>query len=63
MASSSADIPLIDIHSADEQTIAKQLVDGAEKHGFIYIRNLGQDISAPAIDTAFGLVSPSHLIL
>lgn len=57
MASSIAEIPLIDIHSADEQTIARQLVDGAEKHGFIYIRNLGKDISANEIDTAFGLVS------
>lgn len=49
-------IPIIDINSADEATTGKQLVDAAEEHGFIYIRNLGQDISAEQIDEAFALV-------
>lgn len=49
-------IPIIDINSADEATIGKQLVDAAEEHGFIYIRNLGQDISVEQIDEAFALV-------
>ncbi|KAJ4147940.1 hypothetical protein LMH87_002433 [Akanthomyces muscarius] len=48
-------IPIIDINSADEATTGKQLVDAAEEHGFIYIRNLGQDISAEQIDEAFAL--------
>ncbi|OAA43436.1 Oxoglutarate/iron-dependent oxygenase [Beauveria brongniartii RCEF 3172] len=48
-------IPIIDINSADEATIGKQLVDAAEEHGFIYIRNLGQDISAEQVDEAFAL--------
>ncbi len=49
-------IPIIDINSADEATIGQQLVDAAEEHGFIYIRNLGQDISADQVDEAFALV-------
>ncbi|KAJ2963209.1 hypothetical protein NQ176_g10871 [Zarea fungicola] len=48
-------IPVIDINSADEATIGKALVDAAEEHGFIYIRNLGQDIPAEQIDEAFSL--------
>jgi isopenicillin N synthase-like dioxygenase len=52
----SAGIPLIDINSADTATIGRQLVDAAEEHGFIYIRNLGKDISPERIDEAFRLV-------
>ncbi|ATY60736.1 2OG-Fe(II) oxygenase [Cordyceps militaris] len=48
-------IPVIDINAADEATIGQQLVDAAEEHGFIYIRNLGQDISAAQVDEAFAL--------
>ncbi|TQV93536.1 oxidoreductase, 2OG-Fe(II) oxygenase family [Cordyceps javanica] len=48
-------IPIIDINSADEATIGKQLVDAAEEYGFIYIRNLGQDISTEQVDEAFAL--------
>ncbi|KAJ3493785.1 hypothetical protein NLG97_g4513 [Lecanicillium saksenae] len=48
-------IPIIDINSADEATIGKQLVDAAEEHGFIYIRNLGQDIPVEQVDEAFAL--------
>jgi isopenicillin N synthase-like dioxygenase len=51
-----ADLPLIDL-SGEEHEVAKQLVDAAEEHGFIYIRNLGKDISPADIDAAFKLVS------
>jgi isopenicillin N synthase-like dioxygenase len=57
--SASAEIPIIDL-SGDQHQVAKQLVDAAEEHGFIYIRNLGKDISAADIDAAFKLVRPSH---
>lgn len=50
-----ADIPLIDI-SGDQDAVAQQLVDAAHEHGFIYIRNLGADISPESIDGAFALV-------
>lgn len=54
-----AKIPIIDISANDvsQEEIARQLVDAAEVHGFIYIRNLGVDISASDIDGAFELVS------
>ena len=55
----SAGIPIIDINSADTATIGRQLVDAAEEHGFIYIRNLGKDISPGQIDEAFHLVCTS----
>ncbi|KAM0363729.1 hypothetical protein ACHAP4_000585 [Fusarium culmorum] len=53
-----ANIPLIDISApdADQEEIARQLVDAAEEHGFIYIRNLGRDIQAKDVDGAFDLV-------
>lgn len=53
-----ADIPLIDI-AGDQDAVAQQLVDAAHEHGFIYIRNLGADISADSIDEAFALVGLS----
>lgn len=56
-------IPVIDINSADEATIGKALVDAAEEHGFIYIRNLGQDIPAEQIDEAFSLVRPTTVLI
>jgi hypothetical protein len=58
-----ANIPLIDISApdADQKEIAQQLVDAAEEHGFIYIRNLGREIPAKDVDGAFDLVS-SHEI-
>lgn len=55
MAAATANIPIIDI-SGDQDVVAKQLVDAAQEHGFIYIRNLGADISASSIDGAFALV-------
>lgn len=54
-----AKIPIIDISAQDvnQEEIARQLVDAAEVHGFIYIRNRGIDIPASDIDGAFELVS------
>jgi isopenicillin N synthase-like dioxygenase len=59
-----ANIPIIDISApnADQKEVAKQLVDAAEEHGFIYIRNLGHDIQAKDIDGAFDLVSKKKQI-
>ncbi|KAJ4268291.1 hypothetical protein NW762_002354 [Fusarium torreyae] len=53
-----ANIPIIDISAleADQKEVAQQLVDAAEEHGFIYIRNLGRNIPAADIDGAFDLV-------
>ncbi|CEJ80871.1 hypothetical protein VHEMI01030 [[Torrubiella] hemipterigena] len=53
MTAVSADIPLIDINASDQATVARQLVEGAEKHGFIYIRNLGKDIPVGQINRTF----------
>ncbi|KAL2277246.1 hypothetical protein FJTKL_00107 [Diaporthe vaccinii] len=55
---SAANIPLIDISAsgADAQLkVAKELVDAAVEHGFVYIRNTGADIPADAVERAFGL--------
>ncbi|KAG5950944.1 hypothetical protein E4U53_004131 [Claviceps sorghi] len=54
MVPPSADIPLIDL-SGDPAIVANQLVDAAAEHGFIYIRNLGHDISPASVDEAFAL--------
>ncbi|KAF5024886.1 hypothetical protein F66182_3044 [Fusarium sp. NRRL 66182] len=53
-----ANIPIIDVYApgVDQKEVAKQLVDAAENHGFIYIRNLGRDMPAADIDGAFDLV-------
>ncbi|PQE28433.1 Oxoglutarate iron-dependent oxygenase protein [Rutstroemia sp. NJR-2017a BBW] len=49
-------IPVIDISgSLPEAEVAKQLVDAAATYGFVYIRNLGKDIPAEAIDRTFDL--------
>ncbi|KXJ92765.1 2OG-Fe(II) oxygenase superfamily protein [Microdochium bolleyi] len=52
-----AQIPIIDISvdGADQVDVARRLVDAAAEHGFIYIRNTGQDISADRIQRAFEL--------
>jgi isopenicillin N synthase-like dioxygenase len=52
----SADIPVIDI-SGSEDEVARQLVNAAEEHGFIYIRNIGLNITPESIEEAFQLVS------
>ena len=51
-----ADIPVIDL-SGPSDTVAKELVDAAAEHGFIYIRNHGREIPAATVDQAFSLVS------
>jgi isopenicillin N synthase-like dioxygenase len=61
MTSLSADIPLIDL-SGPESDVAKQLVDAAAEHGFIYIKNQGLDIPVAGVDEAFALVrAHSHI--
>ena len=52
----SANIPIIDL-AGDRDDVARQLVNAAEEHGFIYIKNLGQDIAPKDIHGAFDLVS------
>lgn len=55
-----AKIPVIDISATGSQEeqlkVAKELVDAAVEHGFVYIKNTGGDISADAVDNAFNLV-------
>ncbi|TGJ83446.1 hypothetical protein E0Z10_g5325 [Xylaria hypoxylon] len=50
-------IPIIDISGGqgDHVRIAKELVDAAAEHGFVYIRNTGQDISLAQIEQAFNI--------
>ncbi|KAI8229917.1 UPF0676 protein [Colletotrichum sp. SAR 10_77] len=52
-----ANIPIIDIAApgVDRTAIARQLVDAAVEHGFIYIRNTGKYINLGDIDAAFDL--------
>ncbi|KAK2048954.1 2OG-Fe(II) oxygenase superfamily protein [Colletotrichum somersetense] len=52
-----ANIPIIDIASPgiDRAAVARQLVDAAAEHGFIYIRSSGQYVMLGDIDTAFDL--------
>ncbi|KAL1862550.1 hypothetical protein Daus18300_008509 [Diaporthe australafricana] len=55
---SAANIPLIDISAPGEDAqlkVAKELVDAAVEHGFVYIKNTGADISAEAVENAFSL--------
>ena len=56
---SAANIPLIDISASGEDAqlkVAKELVDAAVLHGFVYVRNTGADIPADAVERAFDLV-------
>ncbi|KAF3771266.1 hypothetical protein M406DRAFT_34218 [Cryphonectria parasitica EP155] len=56
--SPAAKIPVIDVSSAshDEQAkVAKELVEAAIEHGFVYIRNRGADIPVDAVENAFHL--------
>ncbi|KAK3299379.1 uncharacterized protein B0H64DRAFT_355443 [Chaetomium fimeti] len=48
-----ANIPVIDISGDDQARVAKDLVEAAIEHGFVYIKNTGQDIPVAAIDGAF----------
>lgn len=52
----SAKIPVIDISGEGNQAqIAKDLVEAAIEHGFIYIKNTGKDIPVEAIEGAFNI--------
>lgn len=59
-----ANIPIIDISDdgQDQAQVARDLVDAAIEHGFIYIKNTGKDIPLDAIDAAFELVHFQHHI-
>ncbi|KAK1687972.1 2OG-Fe(II) oxygenase superfamily protein [Colletotrichum godetiae] len=52
-----ANIPIIDIaaEGVDRTAVARQLVDAAVEHGFIYIRNTGKYITLSDQDSAFDL--------
>lgn len=57
---SAANIPVIDISATGEEEqarIAKELVEAAIDHGFVYIRNKGADIPAEVVENAFTIVS------
>lgn len=56
-----AKIPVIDIaaEGGDQARVARDLVEAAIEHGFIYIKNTGKDIPVDAIENAFNLVYPS----
>lgn len=56
-----AKIPVIDISNdnQDQARVAKELVEAAIEHGFIYIKNTGKDIPVEDVDAAFELVFPS----
>jgi isopenicillin N synthase-like dioxygenase len=52
-----AKIPVIDISDeANEHQVAKDLVEAAIEHGFIYIKNTGKDIPVDAVNGAFDMV-------
>ncbi|KAF4626127.1 hypothetical protein G7Y89_g12038 [Cudoniella acicularis] len=52
----SGQIPVIDISGPDsEAETAKQLIDAAATHGFVYIKNQGKDIPVEAIENMFNL--------
>ncbi|KAH8887362.1 Clavaminate synthase-like protein, partial [Thozetella sp. PMI_491] len=52
-----AKIPVIDIAAeGDEQAkVAKELVEAAVEHGFIYVKNTGKDIPVEAVESAFNI--------
>jgi len=59
-----AKIPVIDLSGDDQAQVAKDLVEAAIEHGFVYIKNIGNDIPLEAIDGAFALVfGPYHLVV
>ena len=52
-----AKIPVIDISAEGDQTqVARELVEAAIEHGFVYIRNTGKDIPVAAVEGAFDVV-------
>ncbi|OIW29930.1 2OG-Fe(II) oxygenase superfamily protein [Coniochaeta ligniaria NRRL 30616] len=51
-----AKIPVIDISDdANQLQVAKDLVEAAVEHGFIYIKNTGKDIPVDSIENAFNI--------
>lgn len=51
-----ASIPVIDISGeGDQAQVAKELVDAAIEHGFIYIKSTGKDIPVEAVEEAFNI--------
>lgn len=62
--STAAKIPVIDISaSGDEEQakVAKELVEAAVEHGFVYIKNQGKDIPVESVENAFELVRAIYL--
>ena len=51
----SREIPIIDI-TGDESVTGPALIQAAANSGFVYIKNLGQDIPVKSIDHTFDLV-------
>ena len=51
-----AKIPIIDLSAPDQEQVARNLVEAAVEHGFVYIKNTGMDIPVDVVDTAFILV-------
>ncbi len=59
-----AKIPVIDISGDGDQTqVAKELVEAAIEHGFVYIKNSGKDIPVKAVDGAFEMVTETSFYL
>ncbi|KAB5575832.1 hypothetical protein GE09DRAFT_1169665 [Coniochaeta sp. 2T2.1] len=51
-----AKIPVIDISDdANQLQVAKDLVEAAVEHGFIYIKNTGKDIPVESVEKAFDI--------
>ena len=58
MAKDNAKIPVIDISAEgkEQAQVARDLVEAAVEHGFIYVKNTGKDIPVEAIENAFNMV-------
>lgn len=62
--STAAKIPVIDISATGDEeqaTVAKELVEAAVEHGFVYIKNQGKDIPVESVENAFDLVRFTYL--
>ncbi|KAK3986298.1 hypothetical protein QBC44DRAFT_333496 [Cladorrhinum sp. PSN332] len=57
-----AKIPVIDVSGVDQEQIAKQLVEAAIEHGFIYIKNPNKPDTPPGIEGTPGAVIPWRAI-
>lgn len=56
--SDSFQIPVIEL-SADTQRVGQELVDAAERYGFIFIRNRHEEIPSKEVEHAFDMVGLS----